>query len=175
MPIKKLFQVSDGILLKFIRDLNNIIPDLYGESTIDELKSIELIGCGNVSCLVKTTDEDATQTFVASNDLMLDQRKTTKKKYFSQVEKICLNELENMKFLFDCSSQYISLRNLQEIEITSLMVLISGGDEQTADDDIEFPRLTHISLLVFATTKELLLWGFYSQISFFGVYPCEKL
>ncbi|CAH1419631.1 unnamed protein product [Lactuca virosa] len=174
MPIKKLFQVSDGILLREIKDLDNIIPDLYGDS-IDELKSIELDRCYNVSCLVKTTDENATQTFVASNDLMLGQRKTTKEKYFSQVEQICLHKLKNLKLLFGCSLQYISLRNLQLIEITdcdslltvfplsvaqglsnlrcisivrccSLMVVISGGDEQTAENDIVFPRLTHIEL-----------------------------
>ncbi|KAL7587773.1 hypothetical protein Lser_V15G40141 [Lactuca serriola] len=197
MPIKKLIRVSDGIKLEYIKDLDNIIPDLYGES-IDEfkLKSIQLKCCHNVSCLVKTTDEDAMQTFVASNDLMLGQRNTTKEKYFSQVEEIYLHKLKNLKLLFDCSFQYISLRNLQDIEIsdcyslltvfplsvaqgfsnlrkiriwrcTSLMVVISGGDEQTTDNDIEFPRLT--------TTKELLLWGFYSQISFFGVYPGAKL
>ncbi|XP_023747254.1 disease resistance protein At4g27190 [Lactuca sativa] len=177
MPIKKLFQVSDGIILTEIAGLDNIIPDLYGESTIDELKFIRMISCENASCLVKITDEDedATQTFVASNDLMLGQRKTTKEKYFSQVEQIRLTDLKNLKLLFDCSFQYISLRNLQAIEVarctslsvlfplsvaqglsnlrkirirrcTSLMVVISGGDEQTTDNDIEFPRLTRIEL-----------------------------
>ncbi|KAL7587774.1 hypothetical protein Lser_V15G40140 [Lactuca serriola] len=175
MPIKKLFQVSDGIKLEYIKDLDNIIPDLYGES-VNELKSIQLEECDNVSCLVKITDEDATQTFVAPNDLMLGQRKTTKEKYFSQVEDIRLTDLKNLKLLFDCSFQYISLRNLQDIEISdcyslltvfplsvaqglsnlrhiqiyrccSLMVVISGGDEQTTDNDIEFPRLTNISLM----------------------------
>ncbi|CAH1419633.1 unnamed protein product [Lactuca virosa] len=178
MPIKKLFQVSDGIVLRRINDLDDIIPDLYGESTIDELKSIELEECDKVSCLVKRTDEDedATQTFVAPNDLMLGQRKTTKEKYFSHVEKICLIGLDNLKLLFDCSFQYISLCNLQVIQIfgcpsllmvfplsvaqglsnlrrisirgcKSMMVVISGGDEQTTHNDIEFPRLTHISLM----------------------------
>ncbi|KAL7587776.1 hypothetical protein Lser_V15G40144 [Lactuca serriola] len=178
MPIKKLFQVSDGIILTEIAGLDNIIPDLYGESTIDELKFIQMISCENASCLVKITDEDedATQTFVASNDLMLGQRKTTKEKYFSQVEQICLTDLKNLKLLFDCSFQYISLRNLQAIEVVhctslsvlfplsvaqglsnlrrlaiwgcnSLMVVISGGDEQTTHNDIEFPRLTHINLI----------------------------
>ncbi|KAL7588281.1 hypothetical protein Lser_V15G40132 [Lactuca serriola] len=177
MPIKKLFQVSDGIKLNVIKDLDNIIPDLYGES-VDELKSIQMIGCENASCLVKITDEDedATQTFVASNDLMLGQRKITKEKYFSQVEEIRLTDLKNLKLLFDCSFQYISLRNLQVIEVVrcpslsalfplsvaqglsnlrclsiwgcnSLMVVISGGDEQTADNDIVFPRLTRIYLI----------------------------
>ncbi|CAI9299265.1 unnamed protein product [Lactuca saligna] len=177
MPIKKLFQVSDGIMLTLIAGLDNIIPDLYGESTIDELKSIRMISCENASCLVKITDEDedATQTFVASNDLMLGQRKTTKEKYFSQVEDIRLTDLKSLKLLFDCSFQYISLRNLQDIEISdcyslltvfplsvaqglsnlrrleirgcnSLMVVISGGDEHTAENDIVFPRLTHILL-----------------------------
>nr|KAJ0189435.1 hypothetical protein LSAT_V11C800437830 [Lactuca sativa] len=148
MPIKKLFQVSDGIELDYIKDLDNIIPDLYGES-IDKLKSIKLYSSHNVSCLVKKTDEDedATQTFVSSNDLML-------------VEQIRLYYLKNLKLLFDCSFQYISLRNLQDIEISycgslltvfpltvaqglsnlrrikilscdSLMVVISAGDEQT--------------------------------------------
>ncbi|KAL7588282.1 hypothetical protein Lser_V15G40133 [Lactuca serriola] len=127
MPIKKLFQVSDGIELDYIQDLHNVVPDLYGESTIDELKSIELHGCYDVSCLVKIMNEDATQTFAAaSNDLMLGQRKTTKEKYFSQVEQIYLHKLNNLKLLFDCSFQYISLRNLQAIEVvqcTSLSVL----------------------------------------------------
>ena len=41
MPIKNLFQVSDGIELDYIDDLDNLIPDLYGES-IDKLKSIKL-------------------------------------------------------------------------------------------------------------------------------------
>ncbi|KAL7586496.1 hypothetical protein Lser_V15G40123 [Lactuca serriola] len=174
MPIKKLFRVSDGIKLEYIKDLDNIIPDLYRES-VDELKSIALTDCEHVTCLVKTTDEDAMQTFVASNDLMLGQRKTTKEKYFSQVEQIRLTNLKNLKLLFDCSFQYISLRNLQVIEVVrcpslsalfplsvaqglsnlrriqiswcdGLMVVISGGDEHTAENDIEFPRLTHIYL-----------------------------
>ncbi|CAI9261087.1 unnamed protein product [Lactuca saligna] len=175
MPIKKLFQVSDGIVLVAIAGLDNIIPDLYGES-VDELKSIELRDCENVSCLVKIMNEDATQSFVASNDLKLGQRKTTKEKYFSQVQQIFLKYLNNLKLLFSCSVQYISLRNLQVIKIVhcdsflmvfplsvaqglsnlrrieilscdSLMVVISGGDEQTTDNDIEFPKLTHIDLL----------------------------
>ncbi|KAL7587076.1 hypothetical protein Lser_V15G40118 [Lactuca serriola] len=162
MPIKKLFQVSDGILLEALQDLDNIIPDLYGES-VDELKSIELDRCYNVSCLVKTTDENATHTIGASNDL--GQRKT-KEKFFSKVEKIRLSDLNNLKLLFDCSFQCISLGNLQDIEIAycsslltlfpfsvaqglsnlrcisicwcdSLMVVISGGDEQATGSDNE--------------------------------------
>ncbi|KAL7588137.1 hypothetical protein Lser_V15G39995 [Lactuca serriola] len=151
MPIKKLFQVSDGIELDYIQGLDNIIPDLYGESTIDKLKAIELYSSENVSCLVKTTieDEDA-----------------TKEKLFSQVEQIRLHDLKNLKLLFDCSFHYISLRNLQDITISScsslltvfplsvaqglynlrrihiwdcssLVVVISGGDEQTTVSDIE--------------------------------------
>ncbi|CAI9264669.1 unnamed protein product [Lactuca saligna] len=151
MPIKKLFQVSDGIKLNVIKDLDNIIPDLYGES-VDELKSIELVCCDNVSCLVKTTDEVATQ-------------RKTKKKFFSQVEQIHLSDLDKLKLLFDCSLQYISLRNLQVIKISrcsyllslfplsvaqglsnlrsisiwwcdSLMVVISGRDERTTGGDM---------------------------------------
>ncbi|XP_023747256.1 disease resistance protein At4g27190 [Lactuca sativa] len=203
MPIKKLFQVSDGILLKRIKDLDNIIPDLYGESTIDELKSIVLDGCDNVSCLVKTT----MQPFVASNDLMLGQTKTTKEKYFSKVEEIFMKELKNLKILFDCSFQYISLRNLQAIEISgcdslltvfplsvaqglsnlrriqilrcdSLMVVISGGDEQTADNDIEFPRLTHISLKNLPKIKSFNSGDStvkYSSLEFIEVEDCPSM
>ncbi|CAI9264664.1 unnamed protein product [Lactuca saligna] len=209
MPIKKLFQVSDGMVLKRIKDLDNIIPDLYGESTIDELKSIELEECDKVSCLVKTTDEDedATQTFVAPNDLMLGQRKTSKEKYFSQVEDIHLDHLDNLKLLFDCSFQYISLCNLQVIKIAycdslltvfplrvaqglsnlkrleilscdSLMVVISGGDEQTTHNDIEFPRLTHISLKILPKLKSFYSGDSivkYSSLEFIEVEDCLSM
>ncbi|KAL7588285.1 hypothetical protein Lser_V15G40138 [Lactuca serriola] len=203
MPIKKLFRVSDGILLMKIKDLDNIIPDLYGES-IDEfkLKSIQLKCCHNVSCLVK-----ASQTFVASNDLMLGQRKTTKEKYFSQVEQIYLHKLKNLKLLFDCSFQFISLRNLQAIEISGcdsllrvfplsvaqglsnlrriqilrcdrLTVVISGGDEQTTDNDIEFPRLTHIELRFLPQLKSFYSGDStvkYPSLEFIQVLSCRTM
>ncbi|CAI9299270.1 unnamed protein product [Lactuca saligna] len=209
MPIKKLFQVSDGIILSKIAGLDNIIPDLYGESTIDELKSIQLEKCDKVSCLVKITDEDedATQTFVASNDLMLGQRKTSKEKYFSQVEDIFMKELQNLKLLFDCSFQYISLCNLQVIKIAycdslltvfplrvaqglsnlrrihilrcdSLTVVISGGDEQTADNAIVFPRLTRIDLGLLPQLKSFYSGDStvkYPSLEFIHVRNCSSM
>ncbi|CAH1447093.1 unnamed protein product [Lactuca virosa] len=121
MLIKELIQVSDTLVLWLIKDLDNIVPDLYKES-FDELKCIKLRDCQNVSCLVKTRNHKAIQTFFTSNDI--GQIRQTKKKFFSQVEEIYLVDLPCLKLLWDCPHQYISFSNLQTIEINGCSSLL---------------------------------------------------
>ncbi|KAI3518273.1 hypothetical protein L1887_06810 [Cichorium endivia] len=114
-PFKKVIQVSEAIILYEIQDMYSILPGVYEES-FNGLKSLLVIRCPNVSCLVKTRDRDGMQTF--------DERKPMEK-FFSQVEEITLESLDRMKFLWDCPNQYISFRNLQTIKLEDCYSLLT--------------------------------------------------
>ncbi|KAL4578645.1 hypothetical protein LXL04_014773 [Taraxacum kok-saghyz] len=176
MPfMKKLVQVSNAIILSEIQGLYNIIPGTYEQESSHGLKSISLLSCPDVSCLVKT------------NDGTIGERKPMEM-FFSHVEEITLNDLNRLELLWDCPHKYISLRNLQRIQISycnslktlfpatvaqglvnlgeinitvckKLEAVISANDvnatrgeiEQTdcteTDVDLIFPRLTKITLV----------------------------
>ncbi|XP_035831777.1 disease resistance protein UNI isoform X2 [Helianthus annuus] len=192
-PIMKLIQLSEMLKLWEIKDLDNILPDLYLEG-FEELKYIELIGCDNVSSLVNE----------------LGQRKT-KGKIFSQVEEIKLEFLNRLELLWDRPYQYISFCNLMSIRIThcpsllelfpvsvaqrlvnlrklfiskceSLVVVVSVGDEQASGSKSELIdtvfSLTHIWL-----DKLPKLESFYSgksainypSLKFIGVCDCPSM
>ncbi|KAL4578647.1 hypothetical protein LXL04_014775 [Taraxacum kok-saghyz] len=113
-PLKKVVQVSNAIILNEIEDMYSILPGVCEES-FDGLKSISLIQCPNISCLVKT----------------LGERKPTDK-FFSQVEEITLEDLNRLKLLWDCPNRYISFRNLQTIRIVSCWSLLTLFPETVA-------------------------------------------
>ncbi|KAI3723801.1 hypothetical protein L2E82_35559 [Cichorium intybus] len=114
---------------------HNILPGVYEES-FNGLKSLLVVQCPDVSCLVKTRDRDGMQTFDETKPM---------EQFFSQVEEITLENLSRMKFLWDCPNQYISFRNLQTIKLewcysllTLFPVSVAQGLVNLSDIDIQY-------------------------------------
>ncbi|XP_023732277.1 disease resistance protein At4g27190 isoform X1 [Lactuca sativa] len=192
--VKKLIQVSESIVLESIEDMDSILPDMY-EENFNDLKSITLRGCHNVSCLVKTMEQDTMQIFGESE---------TKEKFFAQMEEIILVDLQCLELLWDCPHQYISFGNLQiikikgcpslvslipvavaqglvnlsEIEIQdcdNLVVVISASDEHKNDGEIEQIEGTEIDVeIVFSCLTSISLSGLSGLESFYSGHSTIK-
>lgn len=192
--MKKLIQVSESIVLESIEDMDSILPDMY-EENFNDLKSITLRGCHNVSCLVKTMEQDTMQIFGESE---------TKEKFFAQMEEIILVDLQCLELLWDCPHQYISFGNLQiikikgcpslvslipvavaqglvnlsEIEIQdcdNLVVVISASDEHKNDGEIEQIEGTEIDVeIVFSCLTSISLSGLSGLESFYSGHSTIK-
>ncbi|KAM0044600.1 putative leucine-rich repeat domain superfamily [Helianthus debilis subsp. tardiflorus] len=119
MPTMKLIQVSEGLELSYIKDLDNIL-DLYQES-FDELKYIELRSCGNVTSLVKTGDLDAMRSIFTLDE---PGQGKTKGKFFSHLKSIMVTNMCSLELLWDSPHQCISFCNLVKIYVKNCPSLL---------------------------------------------------
>ncbi|GKC44622.1 NB-ARC domains-containing protein, partial [Tanacetum coccineum] len=111
--IKKVIEASPRTHLKNIKNLNNILPQLYHEGFSD-LENMTLISCHNVSCLVDARDWDQVHTFHSSKHL---GEGKIKEKLFWKLKHLNLSCLFSLEVLWNCPDQYISLSNLVTLEI----------------------------------------------------------
>ncbi|CAH1436022.1 unnamed protein product [Lactuca virosa] len=147
-PMKKLIQTSEHIVLDTIEDIESILPCLYQES-FNDLKSIKLSNCPNVSHLVKTRDGEAMQNFGEGE---------TKEKFFAQMEEIILVCLKGLELLWDCPHQYISFGSLQTIKIIDCPSLVSLFPVDVAQglvnlSDIEIQDCDNLEVVISANDE----------------------
>ncbi|PWA75051.1 NB-ARC domains-containing protein [Artemisia annua] len=161
--LKQLTESSHCAELNSIKNLNNILPQLYHEG-FNELEHMELHDCPNVSCLVDTANWDQFQSSKHLGEGRI------KDKFFGKLKHLSLEGLDSLEALWKCPDQYISLSNLVTLQIigcpqglvnlqefriekcNSLKEVIWDGDEETSNSETEhseyivFPSLAKIKL-----------------------------
>ncbi|XP_071741183.1 probable disease resistance protein At4g27220 [Rutidosis leptorrhynchoides] len=99
--MKKMFEVSrPNTTLKGVKNLNNIVPDLYQEG-FDKLEYITLRKCPNITCLVDTCD----------------WKRNTNEKFFTELKNLTLSSLDNLEVLWNCPDLFISFTKLVTLEV----------------------------------------------------------
>ncbi|XP_071741181.1 uncharacterized protein [Rutidosis leptorrhynchoides] len=99
--MKRLIEVKRPNTSLFnIKNLNNIVPDLYQEG-FNNLEGIALMECPNITCLVDTCDLEG----------------NTNEKFLMEFKHLVLSGLYNLKVLWKCPDEFISLTNLVNLYI----------------------------------------------------------
>ncbi|PWA79184.1 NB-ARC domains-containing protein [Artemisia annua] len=118
--IRKLIEISDYLILEEIKDSleaddggwgRNILPDMYFEG-FENVRRIIVSDC-NLSCLVDTRNWDHNR----SSSKGIDERNINEK-FFSKLEVLALQDMHNLKVMWSCPDQYISLGNLVTVDIS---------------------------------------------------------
>ncbi|XP_071741175.1 probable disease resistance protein At4g27220 [Rutidosis leptorrhynchoides] len=150
--MKNLIEVSrPNITLNEIENLNNIVPDLYRE-VFNHLEYIKLVACHNVTCLVDRYDGEG----------------STKEKFLMEVKDLRLEDCNNLKVLWNCPDEFISLPNLVILHIHQCRKLVRLFPVSVAQGLISLKEL-HIED---CHDLEEVIWGEAETAAKIIVFPC---
>ncbi|XP_071741176.1 probable disease resistance protein At4g27220 [Rutidosis leptorrhynchoides] len=150
--MKKVIEVSrPNITLTEIKNLNNIVPDLYRE-VFNHLEYIKLVGCYNVTCLVDRYDG----------------QRSKKEKFLMEVKDLRLEQCKNLKVLWNCPDQFISLPNLVNLHIVYCNKLVRLFPVSVAKGLVSMKEL-HIE---YCSELEEVIWGEVETAAKIIVFPC---
>ncbi|PWA82213.1 NB-ARC domains-containing protein [Artemisia annua] len=189
MHVRKLIEVCDGIYLVSVKNLDNIMPMMYCEDF--GLKTIKLLSCDNLLCLVDSRVLDEMQTFHP-----FETREGVKGniRFLSEVNELWLRNLRGLKVIWNCPDHYISLNNLvtcminycpkleklftvtiaqglvnlEKLQIwgcKSLKEVISDGDQETSTGELDM--VVPAKNIVFPRLAEIQLHNMLKLTSFY--------